>query len=338
MTNPLPIIIFGGGALLLLSGKKRRAKRMPPETRPAPPLPELEDKDLDEADREEAARPIPTPAPSPAPLPIPSPIPVPEPIPSPSPPISPESPYKPPIGPTAVGLCVNEVYARDPEYLSDIPVAPKALTAFGESDYYFYIRRSMQEKLYNYMLQRFTAMKQGQERPTVASVILREALKHFNSGCKWELPIDSLSEPESLVWQGARRLAIMAQITAGVSDPGFKELFKTGNRYSITRDSLGEPDPGFFGAQKKPSPDTRIEILVTDPSQENAEHIIGKVLKLTGPNGEKDQFEVLILDSFQGGDVKPRLRTKHGFKAGSNAYFSQKGPTGIYRIFPEGME
>ena len=180
-------------------------------------------------------------------------------------------------------------------------------------------------------------MKNEQERRTVASVVLREGLKHFTSGCKWEVPIDSLDEPEKLGWESGHRLAIMAQITAGVEDPGFKQLFQTGQRYAITRESLNEPDPGFMGAQKKPTPGTRVEILVTDASQESAEHIIGEIVQLSGPNGEPNLFEVRIVDKFNGVDVSPRLRTKHGFKTGSNAYFSQQGPTGIYRIFPQGM-
>jgi hypothetical protein len=76
---------------------------------------------------------------------------------------------------------------------------------------------------------------------------------------------------------------------------------------------------------------------VTDTTQEYAEHIIGEIAKMTGPNGEPDLFEIRIIDKFQGTNVAPQLRTKHGFKTGSNAYFSQKGPTGIYRIFPQGM-
>ena len=172
----------------------------------------------------------------------------------------------------------------------------------------------------------------------MASVVLREALKHFNSGCKWEGVIDSLSAPEKLVWSGGQRLAVIAQATAGIEDPSHEELFRTGNRSSITRSSLGDPDPGFFGAQVKPVPGTRVEVLVTDGTQENAEHIIGEVVKLSGPNGEVDQFEIRFIDTFQGANVTPNLTSKHRFKVGSNAYFSQKSPTGIYRIFPKDMK
>lgn len=332
MTNPLPILILGGGALLLLTGKKKKKKSSKSKGADAlPPPPEGEDLDDEDA------------APSPAPGPGPSPSPDPSPTPSPKPPgptpFEPSEPYgKPEIGPSGAGSCANQIYNRDPMYLSpDISITDKALNLFSEPEYYFYLRGDFQTKLYNYMLQRFQAMKSGQERRTVASVVLREALKHFNSGCKWEVAIDSLAKPEQLVWSSGQRLAIMAQVTAGIEDPSYKDLFQTGSRFSITRESLGEPDPGFYGAQKKPAPGTRVEVLVTDKTQESAEHIIGEVAKLTGPNGEPYMFEIRIIDKFQGADVSPRLRTKHGFKVGSNVYFSQKGPTGIYRIFPHGM-
>ncbi len=343
MASLFPLLFLGGGALLLITGKKKRKStkkkngngkangtaELPPED----PLPEV-DEDLDEKDQEEATEPkLFDPKPK---LPEP-PVEQPEPAePEPSPEPGPSS--KPVFGPSGAGNCANSVYTRDPQYFTpDVTVANQALTLFPEAGYYFYIRGDFQTKLYNYMLERFSAMKNEQERRTVASVILREGLKHFNSDCKWESPVDSLSKPEQLVWDGGARLAQMAQVTVGLEDPSFKQLFQTGKRYSITRESLDEPDPGFIGAQKKPVPGTRVEILVTDTTQEHAEHIIGEIAKMTGPNGEPDLFEIRIIDKFQGANVAPRLRTKHGFKTGSNAYFSQKGPTGIYRIFPQGM-
>lgn len=323
MANLLPILALGGAALLLVGKKKKPSSKKKSLPRP-PEREEGKDEDLDEEDG--------APEPQPEPEPVPHP---PEPDPGPAPDPG-ESDMKPPIGPSGVGSCANSIYNRDPEYLTpEITVANKAMAMFPNKDYFFYLRGGFQKKLYNYMLQRFTAMKNNQERRTVASVVLREGLKHFNSGCKWEVPIGSLSDPEQLVWQSAARLAVMAQVTAGIEDPGYSKLFQTGKRYTITRDSLGEPDPGFGGSALEPG--RRVEILATDSTQENAEHLIGEVVKWSGPQGEQHLFEVRILDKFQGVDVEPRLRTKHGFKKGSNAFFSKKGPTGIYRIFPQGM-
>ncbi len=333
MASPLPLLIVGG-ALLLISGKKKRRSS---STKPASSgsdggqaaLPGIEDEDLD--------KPVPGPSPTPGPDTPPA-LP---PTPSPAPPSGPSEPYgKPQIGPSGAGNCANSMYTRDPEYMTpDILTANNALHLFPEEGYFFYIRRDLQKKLYDYMLERFSAMKNGQESRTVASVVLREGLKNFNSECRWENPIDTLTQPEKLVWESGQRLAIMAQATVGLTDPDFDSLFQTGQRYSITRQSLGSPDPGFMGASSKNElPGRRVEIIVTDKSQGNAEHIIGEVMKLTGPNGEPNLFEVRIVETFQGADVSPRLRTKHGFKVGSNAYFSQQGPTGIYRIYPEGMQ
>jgi len=338
----LPLILAGGAALLLFGGKKKRRGSSSKSTTPSvngsdepqKELPGLEDEDLDKPGSED--RPIPGPSPTPEPSPTPK-LP-----PSPTPP-TPSEPFgKPGMGPTGSGSCANSIYTRDPEYMTpDVMVAEGGFTLFQESDYFFYIRRDFQKKLYDYMLERFAAMNNGQEAPTVASVVLREGLKHFNSGCKWENPIDSLSEPEQLVWDGGRRLAVMAQFTAGREDPGFSDMMQTGERFTITRKSLGYPDPGFAGntpQQKQALINRRVEIIATDKTQENAEHIIGEIVKLTGPNGEPGLFEVRILGNFRGSDVAPRLRLKHRFKTGSNAYFPQSGPTGIFRIFPEGME
>lgn len=337
MQKAFPLLLAGGAAALILSGKKKPKKKS--KTTDSGSLPSIDelpdekpprviDEDMDEEDS----------SPSPDPSPVVPVIPKPDPSPTPVTPDDVPS-KKPAIGPSAVGTCVNQVYTRDPEYIAgDLDISQKGYNLFGEAGYYFYIRRSLQEKLYNYMLARLKDMKNGAERRTVASVVLREALKHFNSGCKWEGSISSLSEPEKLVWSGGQRLAIIAQTTAGIVDPSYDDLFRTGNRLSITRDSLGDPDPGFFGAQTKPVPGTRVEVLVTDETQENAEHIIGEVVKLSGPNGENDKFEIKFISTFQGANVTPNLTSKHGFKVGSNAYFSQKSPTGIYRIFPKDMK
>ena len=333
--NIIPIITLGAGALLLTAKPKKKTSA---STKTRPGQEALPDVDFDD---EELAPQPPTEQPG---GPGVDDFEEDEPPAGTLPPENEGPVGKPPIGPSGVGSCANEgankTYARDPEYLApNLTISQKAITMFSEPQMYFYIRGDLQKKLYNYMLERFAAMKNGQERRTVASVVLREALKHFNPQCKWEVPVDSLGEPERLVWDGGRRLAIMAQVTIGIEDPGFSTLFKTGNRYSITRDSLGDPDPGFMGAQKKNELiGRRVEVLVTDKTQENAEHIIGRIEKLSGPNGEPSLFEVRIVDKFQGIDVAPRLHTKHGFKTGSNAYFSQKGPTGIYRIFQAGVE
>jgi len=331
MANPAALLIIGGGALFLMGGKKKRRSsssksKTSTKSDVGKALPGLEDEDMD---KEEGAS-VPSPTPSKPSTPsTPS-----QPLPSPSEPFG-----KPSIGPTGVGTCVNSIYNRDPEYMTpDVLTANGAMSIFQESDYFFYIRRDFQKKIYDYMLKRFMNMKNGHERQTVASVVLREALKHFNSGCDWQGPIDTLSEPEKAVWDGGRRLAIMAQVTAGVKDPGYDQLFRTGNRFVIHRASLGEPDPGFMGSNEKSSlMNRRVEFIATDETQENAEHVFGEIVRLTGPNNEPNLFEVRVVETFQGVDVSPRLRSKHGFKVGSNLFLSQQGPTGLYRIYQEGM-
>jgi len=242
---------------------------------------------------------------------------------------------KPPLGPSGSGSCVGSSYSRDPQYMSpDISVSDKAMTLFDESGYFFYMPRSFQNSIYDFMLDRFNTMRDTQQGSTVASVVLRDALKEFNSTCNWYGPIGSLDKPAKMMWDGGRRLAIMAQETAGVFDPSPGDLFQTGQRFTVTRDSLGLPDPGVSDIGQV----NRVEIIATDKGQENAEHIIGQVVGDKGPNGEKDLFEVRIVGEFNGSDVSPKLRIGHRFKVGSNAFFSKKGPMGIFRIFPKSME
>jgi len=340
--NFLPIML-GGAALLFLSGskKKRRSSKSTSTTEPSdtedkkalPGLEEEEDEDLDKADTKPTPDPTPGPTPDPDPGPTPSVPGLPE----------PSEPYgKPSLGPSGAGTCSNVMYDRDPKYMTpDILTSSEAKTLWQEPNYFFYINHTYQKKIYDYMLNRFAAMNNGQESRTVASVVLRDALKHFNAGCNWEGPIDSLGEPEKLVWDSGHRLAIMAQVTVGLQDPSHDQMFQTGERFTITRNSLGTDDPGFVGVsseQKQALIGRRVELIASDESQENAEHIIGEIVNMSGPNGEPNMFEVRIVGTFQGSDVAPRLRLKHRFKVDSNAFFSQKGPTGIYRIFQEGME
>ncbi len=342
MASVLPLLFIGGAAVVLLGGKKKKRtttkKVLPPAViedpgteDPGTDLPSMEDEDLDQ----EPAPSEPSLGPSTEPSTGPS---------SDTPALpEPSEPYgKPAMGPAGSSSCVASLYSRDARYIdNNIQLAQGSFNLFKEEGYYFYINYESQKKLYDYMLNRFQSMESGGEVRTVASVVLREALKHFNSSCKWENPIDSLTEPEKLVWDGSSRLAMLAQFTAGIQDPGPDELFQTGNRYTITRNSLGQVDPGFMVVDndtKMNLPGNRVELLVTDQTQENAEHIIGKIMKISGPNGEPNLFEVEIVGTFQGPDVAPRLRLKHGFKVGSNAYFSQVGPTGIYKMFPKGME
>lgn len=332
MPSALPILLLAGGAIMLMAGGKKKKKKPLPslEVKPSTTVPDISgDEDLDKKDDEgklpkQPVEPGPTPEPGPT---IPT-----EPT---------EPGGKPAMGPSGAGTCASGIYSSDPQYInpaiSDV-LSAQALTAFPESKYFFYIRPNVQAKLYNAIGDRFSKMMSEEERKTVASVVLREELKRINSGCEWEAPIDSLGKPEQLVWSDGVRLLALAQMMTGFRDPSSASLFETGSRLTVSKKSLGEPDPGFMGSSNKQGLiGRRTELIATDEGMASSEHIIGEIVKLNGPSGEPDQFEVRIVDRFRGNDVTPQLRSKHGFKTGSNAYFSQRGPTGIYRIFPEGM-
>jgi len=331
MANLLPILLIGGGAFALTRSKKKRRKK----GYDLPPPPED-----GEIEKKSTVKPIPEPTPSPTPEPAPEPVPEPGPGPEPTP--TPDE--KRPTGPSGVGTCVQYVYNRvaeplDPEIGKVLSV--QAASMFADPMWDFYIRQNVQIKLYNQLASRFSKMRQGQERPTVSSVVLRQELEKINSGCNWDGTIESWSKPEQLVWDDAKRIMWLAMEMTGFRDPLSPSLMKTGNRLVVTRESLGMPDPGIPEAGL--SLGQRVEFLGTDESLDNVEHLMGQVTRLTGPNGEKNLFELTLVGDFQGRDVSPKLSEKHGFKffkgtqKGSNAFFRRNSPTGIYRIFGKGV-
>lgn len=322
MANALPVILAGGAALLLMGGKKKK---------PADSGKELPDVTGEPADSSGGG----TPAGGGGAEPAPAKPGVGEPAPSPGIPI-PDKPVRP-LGPSGAGSCANEIYRRDAVYL-DGAVAERlstgALNAYAESGYYFYIRHEPQEQIFDAALKTFASMAADESPPTVRSVVLREILNGLNliSKCDWDVPVDEFDKPMRMVWDDSIRLLTMAMLMVGHTDPHSDGLFKTGKRYTMPREPLGVPDLGYHD----PAINQRMMILATDKSLQNAEHLIGRVTKLSGPNGEPGKFEIRIVDTFRGEDVRPQLTKKHGFKDMSNAYFSKSAPTGIYRFYPEG--
>ena len=181
---------------------------------------------------------------------------------------------------------------------------------------------------------RMVNMKDGREDPTVRSVIVREELKKLNSGTPWEDDI-SLQHPAiGLVWDSALRLAYLISVALNFGEElSVSDLVQVkGSLYTVPRGALGMTTDSARNIEKN----QRVEILATDPSFENAEHLIARVLE-TAPSGDNNLFRIEIVQSFQGKDVAPALQDKHGFKVGQKASFSKNAPTGIYRIFPRGM-
>lgn len=338
--SALPLLLLAGGAAIVVTkGKKKKKKRVTEDTG-------LELPEVTEEVEEEEEEPEPEPEPEPSKKPPARPIPKPEPAPAPEPEPAPSG--RRPKGPSGAGSCVETIYARDPEYIdpaiADV-LTTAANTAFPEEMYYFYIKRPVQVRLYNAVASRFLRQVHEQETRTVGPVILREELNKINSGCEWFGDIDLKDAPTKLVWEDAKHIATLAAITTGFEDPAKWSLFKTGKRFTVSRQALNMPDPGFADAPpgNQVALEQRVEFIATqDDTLENAEHLIGKVTKTTGPNGEKDLFEIRVVGTFGGEDVAPKLTAHHGFKffksnqQGSNAYFSKRGPTGIYRIFPKG--
>jgi hypothetical protein len=254
---------------------------------------------------------------------------------------------KPPMGPEEGDTCAHGMYSQDPQYLSpEIEASDDAMTMFGESGYFFYIPRSVQGKIFQLTGSRIAGMASGAESPIPPSMVLREALTQIDSelddfiSCRWDGPISNMGEQASLVWDGALRLMAMAMKTRGIEGPESSGLLGSDERLVVPRTALGMPDPGFDGisqADKDKLVGVRVGFIATDKSMQNAEYVIGKIRKATGPSGEKNMFEVEVVSTFDGKNVSPELTKHHGFKVGSNAYFSMKTPTGIYRRYKSGM-
>lgn len=350
--NALPLLLLAGGAAVMMAKKKKRKK-----SKGLPSLEEgeaaEEEEDIEEEPEEKPPSKTPT-IPPKEPTPTPDPEIEPQPTPEPTPPMPDPTPGpsdpKRPMGPSGVGSCANAIYNRATEYI-DPGIAgvlnQDAMTAWPDAMYYFYIRRSIQTQLYNAVANRFLRQVHEEEPRTLGPIILREELQKIAPSCGWDGDIDKKDEPTKLVWDDAKKIATLAAMMTGFQDPAKWQLFKTSKRFTVTRESLNMPDPGFINApaDKQIAVDQRVEIIATqDSTLENAEHLIGKVTKTEGPNGENDQFEIRIVGTFQGKDVAPKLTEHHGFKyfksndQGSNAYFSKAGPTGVYRIYPVGAQ
>lgn len=348
--SALPLLLIAGGAAVMMTKKKKR--RRTSASAAEPDIPSLEEAEEEEPEPEPSPQPEETVDPEEAfdpepeleepepPGPSPSPIPTPEPGPS---------DPKLPQGPTGVGSCVNNIYNRATEYIDPAVVdvlSPDATTAWPDKEYYFYMRRPAQLKLYNAVANRFLKQIHEEDPRTVGPVILREELDKLGTSCDWGGDTNKMDEPSRLIWSDAKKIATLAAMMTGFRDPAGLQLFKTSKRFTVTRESLNMPDPGFLGAQKGLELGQRVEIIATEgDTLENAEHLIGMVTKLTGPENQNDQFEIRIVGTFQGKDVRPKLTDHHGFKvlktqplASSNAYFSKSGPTGVYRIYPVGLE
>jgi len=253
----------------------------------------------------------------------------------------------PPRGPDATEERLSTIYS--PEAIFMTPEIAKVLTSdsaasLPENRFYFYLKRSVQTKIFDRFVQRFEAMSSGAESPTLEDVVAREELHKINSGEDWSAPTSSFSQAKNLVWRSALGLAKLASINTGFSkilgrDHSNVEIFSPGpNLQTVKRESIGMPTLTMRSKQDKDliAVDQRVELLAVGKEPGDTEHIIGRVSDLS-PNGDSQKVLVEIIDEFQGKDVAPRLNESHNFKAGTLGTFAKKSPTGIYRVFPKGM-
>lgn len=348
--SALPLFLLVGAVAVVVTKKKKKSKSskvkldsLEEETETETEAEEEEESE-EEAEEEEAEpseKEEETPAPKPKPIPIPPkpkpdlPTPMPDPTPGPS-------EQKRPVGPSGDGSCAKAIYDRNTQYMDPSIFSvlnTEVATAFPDDKYYFYIKREFQSALYNAVATRFLNQIAENEYRTVGPVILRQELDKIDPSCGWDGDIDKMDEPAKLVWDDAKLIATLAAWMTEFEDPAQWQIFRTGDRRTVTRESLGMPDPGFMGASTQIALNQRVEIIAAQKdSFEHSEHLIAKVTKTMGPDGEPDMFEVQIVDTFNGKDVSPKLTSHHGFSKSSKAYFSKNGPTGVYRIYPVGTE
>jgi hypothetical protein len=271
----------------------------------------------------------PTPAPTP---PAPQPKPGPEPAPVPEP---------PPTGPTGIGTCVHNFYLRTPSKIAPavLQLMGPAAQAFVEG-YDFYLTPQAQMEI-------FTEAKQqmlGSNR-SVRSLVARDVLQKLRPQCDWRRdPLsDDFIEQEYLTWESAWALVAAAAAQVGFrpggDNPGGKLLWTPGSEgLLIGRQWLDLPEVGSMAIPIG----RRVELLVgefTESEQPRPvfmypERVFARVI---GTNNISGAPIVRILAQFANQDVTPRYTHAHGYKVGNDIELRTTAPTGVRRIYAEGV-
>ena len=263
--------------------------------------------------------------------PGPDPAPAPEPGPAPEP---------APEGPSSVGTCVHQFYVRTPAL-----VTPALLETLGPAaqavveDEFFYLSPMAQIDIFNAAKEQLL----GADR-SVQGVVARDVLTKLKPECNWKRdPISDYSEVERLTWESAWMLvaAAAAQIgfRPGGDNPANKLLLVTdSDGILIGRQWLDLPEVGNMELPIG----RRVELLVGEytkselprPTFMYPERLYASVV---GTHNVSGNPIVKVLDKFQNRNVAPLFSEHHGFKVGSELELRKSSPTGVRRIFAEGV-
>lgn len=270
----------------------------------------------------------------PSPKPVPPP-PQPKPGPDPAPKPAPD-----PSGPSGIDTCVHNFYLRTPQ-----PLAPSLLEIMGPaaqasvSGATFYLTPQAQVEIFQAAKSQFL----GSQR-SVRGLVTRDILNKLRPECDWNRdPVDAYSEVEFLTWQSAWTLsqAAAAQVgfRPGGDDPDHKLLWEQGtDGVLIGRQWLELPEVGKLALPLG----RRVELLAGELTESELprpiflypERLFARVVGADNLTGAPI---VKILAQFNNQDVSPLYSLHHGYKVGDDVQLRASAPTGVRRIFAEGV-
>lgn len=177
---------------------------------------------------------------------------------------------------------------------------------------------------------------------SVTAVVTREVLSKLIPGCDWARdPYSDYSVHEHLVWRSAWTLVGAAAAQVGIEPGGISgKILRRGGGMVVSRGWLGLPDPEAVGLPLE----RRVEMLVADFDDSRqyprllspvyAERVYARVI---GTNQVSGHPIVRIVGEFRNRDVTPKFSDNHGFRVDDDIEIRAWAPTGVRRIFPEGV-
>lgn len=215
----------------------------------------------------------------------------------------------------APDACVAGLYSRAP-----LPPEAKMYEAADQStrlvleDLLLHLDYQAQPKLMLDLLDRVVT------EPSVRSVMVRRVLEELAPDCDWWIPVSEMLPSQQHVYADSLALSLAAETEMGWEHP------QTARKNMVPREYLGMPSSGVLQL----APGQAVELLVVEgPEMEFGEHLIAKTLQ-GGPNPR-----VVIVDTFMGRDIAPRLAPYHGFDVGTQVVLESTPPTSAYRVYPK---
>ena len=173
----------------------------------------------------------------------------------------------------------------------------------------------------------------GQDGVDVSTEV-REKLSGIYPQYDWEKPESEMGEDQSALFRDALVIGDLAKRSMP-SKTKARDKIRVGKKRYLARPHI--QDASIDLAQLRL--DDVVECIAAAKNPGDDERIYAKVTKLTGPNGEPDRFEVLLIGSYAGRDVAPCRTQSHGFRfdiademQSSRMFLSRDENSGVVRL------